>query len=98
MSKRNLLGRKFYTIFTVFTLYFNGGLIPFYLLCRALGMMDTFWVMIIPGMISVYNMIVFRTFFTQLPDGLEESAKLDGCSEFGVFFRIVVPVSGAVIA
>jgi len=98
MSKRELIGKKFYVLFTIFTLYFSGGLIPFYLLCRALGLMDTFWVMIIPGVISVYNMIIFRTFFMGLPDGLEESAKIDGCSHFGVFFRIVVPVSGAVIA
>lgn len=98
MSKKELLGRKVYMIFCIITLYFSGGLIPFYLLCRALGLMNTFWVMIIPGIISVYHMIIFRTFFRGLPEGLEESAKIDGCSYWGTFFRIVLPISGPVVA
>lgn len=98
LSKRYLIGRKLYMIFCIITLYFSGGLIPFFLLVRSLGMMNTFWVMIVPGIISVWNMIIFRTFFLQLPDGLEESAKIDGCGYFNTFFRIVVPVSGPVLA
>ncbi len=98
LSKRGLIGRKYYMIFCIITLYFSGGLIPSFLLIRELGMMNTFWVMVIPGFISVWNMIIFRTFFLELPDGLEESAKIDGCNDFGIFFRIVIPISGPVIA
>lgn len=98
LSRRELIGRKYYMIFCIITMYFSGGLIPTFLLIRGMGMMDTFWVMVIPGIISVYNMIIFRTFFLGLPAGLEESARIDGCNYFGVLFRIVLPVSGPVVA
>ena len=98
MSKKALLYRKQYMVFFIVTMFFSGGLIPTYMLIRSLGMVDTFWVLVIPGIISVYNMIVIRTFFSALPDGLEESAKIDGCSNYGIFFRIVIPVSGPVLA
>lgn len=98
MSKKELMGKKYYMIMCVFTMYFSGGLIPLFLLNRTLGLMNTFWVLVIPGLISVWNMIVFRTFFQALPNGLEESAKIDGCGYWGTFFRIVVPLSGPVIA
>lgn len=98
MSRKGLIGKKYYMIFCIVTMYFSGGLIPFYLLCRELGMMNTFWIMIIPGIIGVYNMIIFRTFFQGLPEGLEESAKIDGCSHWGTLFRIVLPISGPVLA
>lgn len=98
ISKRELIGRKLYMIICIVTMYFSGGLIPTFLLIRSLGLMDTFWVMIIPGLVVVYNMIIFRTFFLGLPAGLEESARIDGCNHFGVLFRIVLPLSGPVIA
>ncbi len=98
MSKKELMHKKFYMVVCIITMYFSGGLIPYFLLIRELGMMDTFWVMVIPGMISVWNMIIFRTFFQGLPDGLEESAKMDGCNNWGVLFRIALPLSGPVIA
>jgi len=98
MSKRGLIGKKYYMMFCIVTMYFGGGLIPTFLLIRELGMLNTFWVLIVPGIISVWNMIVFRTFFLELPGGLEESAKIDGASDFGIFFKIVVPLSGPVIA
>ncbi|RKN86186.1 carbohydrate ABC transporter permease [Paenibacillus ginsengarvi] len=98
MSVRGLVWKKGYMVFCIVTLYFSGGLIPFFLLNRELGMMNSFWVMVIPSIISVWNMIVFRTFFAGLPPGLDESAKIDGCGHFGIFFKIVVPVSGPVIA
>lgn len=85
MSKKTLLFRKQYMVFFMITMFFSGGLIPSYLLVRSLGMLDTFWVLIIPGIISVWNMIVIRTFFHALPDGLEESAKIDGSSNYGIF-------------
>lgn len=98
LSKKELIGRKYIMIFCLITMFFSGGLIPTFLLIRGLGLMDTFWVMIIPTLILVWNMIIFRTFFQQLPVGLEESAKIDGAGYWGIFFRIVLPLSGPVIA
>ncbi|MPY16570.1 carbohydrate ABC transporter permease [Paenibacillus glucanolyticus] len=98
ISKRELMGRSFYMVTCIVTMYFSGGLIPNYLLIRELGLMNSFWVMVIPGIISVWNMIIFRTFFKGIPPGLEESAHIDGSSNWGVFFRIVLPLSGPVIA
>lgn len=98
MSKSELMGRKFYMVFCIITMYFSGGLIPSFLLIRELGMFNSFWVMVIPGLISVWNMIIFRTFFKGIPAGLEESARIDGCSNWGVLIRIVLPLSGPVLA
>ena len=98
MTKKELIGRNYYMVFCVITMYFSGGLIPSFLLIRGLGLMNSFWVFIIPTLISVWNMIIFRTFFNALPDGLQESAKMDGCGNWGTFFRIVLPLSGPVIA
>lgn len=98
MTKRDLMGRKYYMIICIVTMYFSGGLIPTYLLIRELQLLDTFWVMVIPGLISVWNMIIFRTFFQGIPGGLEESARIDGCSNWGVLMRIVLPLSGPVVA
>ncbi len=98
LSKRELIGRKFFTLLCIFTMFFAGGLIPSFHLIRGLGLLDSFWVMIIPTLVSVWNMIIFRTFFQQLPEGLEESAKIDGCGYWQTFFRIILPLSGPVIA
>lgn len=98
MTKRELMGRKFYMLMCIFTMYFSGGLIPTFLLIRNLGMFNSFWVYIIPSLIGVWNMIIFRTFFQGLPQGLEESAKIDGCGNWGTLFRIVLPLSGPVVA
>ncbi|NGZ76842.1 carbohydrate ABC transporter permease [Saccharibacillus sp. VR-M41] len=98
MSKSELMGRQTYMVLCIITMYFSGGLIPTFLLIRSLDLFNTFWVMVIPGLISVWNMIIFRTFFKGIPAGLEESARIDGCSNWGVLFRIVLPLSGPVIA
>ncbi|MNH97531.1 L-arabinose transport system permease protein AraQ [compost metagenome] len=98
MSKKGIVFKKFYMMLAVITMFFNGGLIPYFILVYKIGLYDTFGFLLIHGMVSVYNMIIFRTFFLELPDGLEESAKIDGCSNFGTFFRIVLPVSGPVLA
>ena len=98
MTRSYLIGRGFYMVFFVFTMYFGGGLIPTYLLIRSLGLMDSFLVFIIPSLNSVWNMIIIRTYFKGLPNGLEESAHIDGCSTWGIFFRIILPLSGPVIA
>ncbi len=98
LSRSDLMGRKFYMILCIITMYFSGGLIPSFLLNRELGLMNSFWVFIIPSLVSVWNMIIFRTFFKELPAGLEESAKIDGCGNWGTLFRIVLPLSGPVLA
>lgn len=98
MSKKELIGRKYYMVMCIITMYFGGGLIPTFMLIRNLGLMNSFWVFIIPSLIGVWNMIIFRTFFQGLPNGLEESAKIDGCGNWGTLFRIVLPLSGPVIA
>jgi len=98
LSRKGLIFKKFYTLFAVFTMFFNGGLIPYFIIVYELKLYNTFLFLLLHGLISVYNMIIFRTFFNQLPEGLEEAAKIDGCSNFGIFFRVVLPVSGPVIA
>lgn len=98
LSRNGVLFHKQYMLFFIFTMFFQGGLIPSFLINRSLGLMDSILVLIVPFLINVWNMIIFRTFFKELPEGLEESAKLDGCNQFGILFRIMVPVSGPVIA
>lgn len=98
LSKRQLIGRKYFMIFCLVTMFFSGGLIPTFLLVRGVGLMDSFWSMIIPTLVLVWHMIIFRTFFQQLPDELEESAQMDGAGTWGIFFRIVLPLSMPVIA
>ena len=83
----------------VFTMYFSGGLIPLYLQIRNLKMLDTTWVMILPASLSVFNMIVMRTYFkTQIPEDLFEASRLDGCGDFRYLIRIILPLSGPIIA
>ncbi len=99
MSRRELKGRGVIMGYFAFTMFFGGGLIPTYLLIRDLKLLDTFWVMILPGAVSVYNMIIVRTFFTQnIPEELWDASQIDGCSYFRYFLRIVLPLSGAVVA
>jgi putative aldouronate transport system permease protein len=98
LSKSHILFHKGYMFYCIVTMFFSGGLIPFFVLNKELHLHNTFWVMVIPFLVNVYNMIIFRTFFRELPGGLEESAKIDGCSHFGTFVRIIVPVSGPVFA
>lgn len=90
--------RKFVNITFIFTMYFSGGLIPTYLLIRNLDMLNSFSVYIIPGLIGVFNMIVIRSFIEGLPDGILESAKIDGAGDFTTFFRIVLPLTVPALA
>jgi multiple sugar transport system permease protein/putative aldouronate transport system permease protein len=99
LARRDLKGRGPIMVFFAFTMYFSGGLIPYYILIKDLGLIDTFWVMVIPGAMSVYNMIVARTFIqSNIAGELLEAASMDGCSDAWYFFKIVLPLSGAVIA
>lgn len=98
LSRRDLYIRRFVMLFITFTMFFNGGLIPHYLLVRGLGMYDTRWALIIPSAISAYNLIIMRTSFEGIPDSLFESAKLDGANDFRILWRIVLPISMPVVA
>lgn len=98
MSKKELINKKAYLWISMITMYFSGGLIPYFILIRDLHLINTFWVMVIPGIINVFNMIVFRSFFLGISPGLEESAKIDGCNYLHIFFRIILPVSAPIIA
>lgn len=93
LSRRYLHGRKLFNFLIVFTMLFSGGMIPSFILINSLGLMDSLWSLILPSTISAYNMIIMRNFFQGIPDSLEESAKMDGCSDFGVFFKIILPLS-----
>lgn len=82
----------------VFTMYFSGGLIPTYLWIRSLGLMNTAWAFLLPSALSVYNMIVMRTYFSSLPIDIREAAQIDGCGEWRYLVQIVLPLSSAVLA
>ncbi|MGO4545429.1 carbohydrate ABC transporter permease [Paenibacillus sp. 2TAB23] len=90
--------KKFVAITFIFTMYFSGGLIPSYLLTKELGLLNSFWVYIIPGIIGVFNMIVIRSFIEGLPEGIMESAKIDGAGDFTTFMRIVLPLTVPALA
>ena len=98
LSKKYYPLRKVMTIFFIFTMWFSGGLIPNFILVRSLGLMNTFWVYIFPGLISPWYMILLRNFFEQIPDSVEESAKIDGAGDFTILFKIILPLSGAALA
>lgn len=98
LARRDMEFRKPILMLVVFTMLFSGGMIPTFLVVRDLGMIDTYWSLLIPGAISAFNLIIIRNFFQQLPDGLEESAKIDGCNDLGIFLRIVLPLSMPAIA
>lgn len=98
LSRKELLIRRPIMILITFTMFFNGGLIPNYILVRNLGMTNTRWALIIPTAISAYNMIIMRTSFEAIPDSLIESAKIDGAGDFSILKNIALPVSVPVIA
>ncbi|AFH64121.1 carbohydrate ABC transporter permease [Paenibacillus caseinilyticus] len=97
-SRRELIGRRLYMFLGTVTMFFSGGLIPTYLLIRDLGLLDSFWVYIIPAMFNFFDLIIFLAFFREIPAGLEEAAKIDGANDFRIFYGIVLPVSMPVVA
>jgi len=98
LSKPKLRGRKIFILMFVFTMLFSGGLIPTYLLIRELGLVNTLPVLFLPGMISVFNMLVIKSYFENIPEALEESAKIDGASNIRTLFQVVLPLSMPVLA
>ena len=98
LSRKNVLFNGVITMIIMFTMFFHGGMIPTYLLVNNLGIMNTYWALLLPAAISTYNMIIMRTGFAAVPDSLEESAKIDGASHFTILFKIVFPLAKATVA
>lgn len=99
MSRRDMLGRNLFMGLFMVTMFFSGGLVPTYLVVKDLGLVNSMWALILPVATSVWNLIVCRTFFqSSMPRELQEAAEIDGCSDFQLFFRIVLPLSTALIA
>jgi len=93
LSRDHFYCRKFFTMLCVFTMLFSGGLIPNYLVVRSLGLINTYWALWLPGLVSTYNILLMRTFFKNIPAELEEAARIDGCNEAHLIFRIFLPLS-----
>ena len=99
LSRKELVGRKFFMVFFTVTMFFGGGMIPTYLVVSDLGLLNNFWVMILPTAISVYNLFITRTFFaSNIPEDLFEAARLDGCSYTRFFFQVALPLCKSIIA
>ncbi|KRE47181.1 carbohydrate ABC transporter permease [Paenibacillus sp. Soil522] len=98
LARRGLMGRNTVLNLVVFSMLFGGGMIPTYLVIRELALLDSYWALIMPGAISAFNLIIVKNFFQELPPGLEEAAKIDGCTEIGLLWRIVLPLSKPVLA
>jgi putative aldouronate transport system permease protein len=98
LSRRDFVFRKSFTTLLVITMYVGGGLIPEYILIRGLGLINTFWVYILPGLISAFNVIIIRTYMGTIPVSLQESARIDGANDLGIFFKIIFPLCMPVLA
>jgi len=98
LSRKGLPGRKYIVFFFFFTTLFSGGLIPTFILYRELHILNTFWVLVLPSLYNFFNAIIMKTFFDGIPEGLSESARIDGASELAVFSRIILPLSMPVLA
>ena len=97
LSRKDLVGRKFWNLLFVFTMYFGGGLVPYYMVLKGIHMLNTFWVFIFPMMMSVYNMILIRSYIESMPDSLFEAAKIDGANDLVVFVKMVLPLSKPIL-
>ncbi|GIQ70609.1 carbohydrate ABC transporter permease [Xylanibacillus composti] len=98
LSRRDFQARKLVSVILLLTLYVSGGLIPVFLLFRDLGLLNTFWVYVLPGMVGAFYVFVIRSFMDNLPHELQESAKLDGANDFGIYARIILPLCKPVLA
>jgi putative aldouronate transport system permease protein len=98
LSLKRFRGRRFFSGMIFFTMLFSGGIIPTYLLIRDLRLLNTFWVYVIPGMMSAYNMFILRNYFSSIPSSLEESAMLDGANPFQTLFLVILPLAAPALA
>ncbi|WP_010268609.1 carbohydrate ABC transporter permease [Paenibacillus senegalensis] len=98
LSRKYFYARKTITLAVVFTMLFSGGLIPSYLVVKSLGLINTYWALWLPGLVSVYNMMILRTFFEGIPEELVEASRMDGCGEMRLLLQVILPLSVPVIA
>lgn len=97
LSRKDLVGRKIFNMLFIFTMYFGGGLVPYYMVLKNMHLLDTFWVYIIPAMMSVYNMILVKNYIESMPEELFEAAKIDGANDLLIFFRMVLPLTKPIL-
>ncbi|OPH50553.1 ABC transporter permease [Paenibacillus ferrarius] len=98
LSRKYCYGRKFMTLAMVFTMMFSGGLIPFFLLIKSFGLINTYWSLWLPGLVGAYNLLLMRSYFEGIPAEIEESARIDGCGEWRLLVQIFLPLSMPVVA
>ncbi|MGG1553640.1 carbohydrate ABC transporter permease [Paenibacillus ferrarius] len=98
LSRRGLPGRSGILLFIVFTMLFSGGIIPSYLLVKQVGLLNSSWSLIIPGLINAFYLMIVKSFFEQLPEAIDEAARIDGAGEFSILYKIVLPLSVPIIA
>jgi putative aldouronate transport system permease protein len=98
LSRPDFRARKFVSVFLALTMYFSGGMVPMYILMKDLNLIGTFWIYILPGAVSAFNVFVIRSFMDGLPYALQESAKLDGANDFLIFYKIILPLCKPVLA
>ncbi|KRE67451.1 ABC transporter permease [Paenibacillus sp. Soil750] len=98
LSRKDLKGRKYFMNFMIVTMVFSGGMIPSYLLIKSLGLLNSLWALMLPGLISAFNVIIMKSFFQDLPEELREAAVMDGCGNLRYLAQVVLPLSGAVLA
>ncbi|MDF2925665.1 MAG: binding-protein-dependent transport system inner rane component [Paenibacillaceae bacterium] len=98
LSRKRFRGKKLVMNMIIFTMIFNGGLIPNFYLIRGLGLLDSLWALIIPGALTAYNIILTKSFFEGIPEELEEAARIDGATDFDVLTRVILPLSGPIVA
>lgn len=98
LAHHRLRGRRTLLILVLFTMLFTGGLIPTYIVVKSLGLINSLWALMIPNAISAFNLIILKNFFQQIPDGLQESAKIDGANDMQILLRIVLPLSAPALA
>ncbi len=98
LSRRNMVGNRFFTILVTITMFFSGGMIPTYLVVKEYGLLDSMWAVVLPAAVSTFNLMVMRTSFEAFPEEIVESGKMDGLNDIGIFFRLVVPTSKAIFA
>lgn len=98
LARKSLKGRQFFLLYIVFTMLFSGGMIPQYLLVKELGMLNSVWSLIVPGLISAFNLLIVKGFFEQLPEAIDESARIDGAGELRILWSVVLPLSAPILA
>ena len=97
LSRKDLVGHKFWSLLFVFTMYFGGGQVPYYMVLKNLGLLDNFWVFILPNVMSVYNMILIRSYIDSMPSSLFEAVRIDGGNDLVIFFKIILPLAKPIL-